>query len=117
MLAESRYRTSHLHGRRKRGDGGRVPRSEKVRRGRPPRFENDVAKIRCLRICVVFWGRRILGYFGEEEKEPYPKWDHDPVGDDGIKKKNRLTTLRTIRPHTQNPGVRMSRYLNKNKYF
>ena len=43
--------TVHLygHGRQKRGGGAgeRVPCSENVRRGRPPRSENKVAQIRC----------------------------------------------------------------------
>ena len=38
------------------GDGGRVQCSEKLGRGRPPRFGNEVAQIRYL--------FRLLGYFG-----------------------------------------------------
>ena len=38
------------------GRRGRVPSSEKFRRGRPPRFENEVTQIQCL--------FRLLGYLG-----------------------------------------------------
>ena len=41
------------------GDGGTRPRSEEVRRGRPSRFENEVAQIRCLFRFLVYFGGRL----------------------------------------------------------
>ena len=38
------------------GNGGRIPRSEKLGGDATPRFENEVAQIRCL--------FRFVGYFG-----------------------------------------------------
>ena len=47
------------HGRRKRGDGGCVPGSEKLGGGCPPRFENEVARIRCLFRFLEYFGGRL----------------------------------------------------------
>ena len=44
-----------MQGRRRRG--GRGGRTFENRVGRPPRFENEVAKIRCFPIFRVFWAR------------------------------------------------------------
>ena len=48
--------TGGKQGRRRRGGGGPDPRTFENRAVRPPRFENEVAKIRCF--------FRFLGYFG-----------------------------------------------------
>ena len=50
------YRTRGVADGGSRG-GGPDPRTFENRKVRPPRFENEVAKIRCFSIFRVFWGR------------------------------------------------------------